>query len=84
MLLWPAQSPVRTDFTGSRGELLFPVLKQQRLAEPSQTRMTSWISNEKRGSSKHTVLQTLRMTTPKQGNVKLDLNVCFKNECQIS
>lgn len=75
--LRPAQSPVRRDFTGSRGELSFPVLKQQWLAEPSQTRLTSWISNEKRGSSKCTVLQTLGMPTPKQGNVKLDLNVCF-------
>lgn len=72
-----AQSPARRDFTGSRGGHLFPVLKQQGLSESSLTRLTSWISNKKRRSSKHTVLQTLTMPTPKQGNVTLDLKDCL-------
>lgn len=45
--------------------------------ESSLTRLTSWISNKKRRSSKHTALQTLTMPTPKQGNVTFDLNDCL-------
>lgn len=72
--LQQAQSPVRRDITGSRGGHLFPVLKQWRLPESSETRLSSWTSNKRRRSSKHTVLQTLTVPTLKQGNVTLDLN----------